>query len=53
MSDGTATAYVWYIWDCPVCGETQEADPADVDPTGSDQECRDCGRTITIEGSAI
>lgn len=55
MSEDTpeAAVYLWYVWDCPECGETQEAEPPDVDPSGETLECRDCGRDILIASSTV
>lgn len=44
-------AYTVYRWDCPVCGEVQEAEPADVDPQGDTQECRECDTVVMITGT--
>lgn len=52
MSDALETqAYVWYVWTCPACGEVQENDPPDVEPDGSEEECRDCGRPVMVTGT--
>lgn len=46
-----ATAFVWYLWACPVCGEVQEHEPPDVEPDGSPVECRQCGEEILVNGT--
>lgn len=51
MDEDEATAVIWYVWSCPVCGEVQEAEPPDVEPDGSPVECRSCGKTITVHGT--
>lgn len=52
MSDPLeAQAVNWYVWTCPNCGEVQEAEPPDVEPDGDDEECRDCGATVTVTGA--
>lgn len=45
------SAYVWYVWTCPSCGEVQEAEPPDVEPDGTPIECRSCGEECVVHGS--
>jgi hypothetical protein len=49
--DPEAQAYVWYVWNCPECGEVQECEPPDVEPNGDDIECRVCSAMVTVHGT--
>jgi hypothetical protein len=46
-----AQAVAWYVWTCPVCGEVQETQPPDVEPSGEEIECRDCATMVTVSGT--
>jgi len=51
LEEPEAQAYVWYVWNCPECGEVQECDPPDVEPDSTPVECRDCGESIRVHGT--
>ena len=38
-------AYTVTRWDCPVCGEVQEATDADHDPV---ETCEECGEEVRV-----
>lgn len=48
MSDEelTATPYERYWWDCPACGDVNDA--GEIEPSG-ETECENCGAVVEVK----